>query len=268
MRASAIVGFGVLTLGSVLAIPSQFPAAAAAAAAIDKRQTAGGDSGSEGNFGRPAEWENLTPLPRDIARAYERNVQTDALAYIGFELTGNLDSDVNLAQEILYGRTYLTPMRIRDIVMRTVTQIIEWKRAGLTTNSELQERLTLGLQQLEQEMAEIVRFRRENERLGSPGQETWRYPYLKQEGQPDGLVSPYHSLTETQDFQLIIAKARSGRFTDQQLLDYLLSQDPFLADHETYAATLIRDAYTMYKFEPEPNMIGRWFRRIFGTEDA
>ena len=72
---------------------------------------------------------------------------------------------------------------------------------------------TLKRSLLEYEMAEFVRLRNKNEAVGSPGQETWRNPLLREEGQPVGMTSPYHSLTKSQDRQLTFTKAFSDRLS-------------------------------------------------------
>ena len=246
MRASTVTSFGlVILLGSVLAIPSKLTPPTA----IIKRQIGGGDD-SNANLTRPAEWDDLPRLPPILEQAYERNAEITALALLRLELVENVDVNVDVMSRVLEGlMTYFAPGRAREIVTHAARQIRDSESAGVSKDTALLEKTrSLDLPTLEREMAGFVRFRSDHEAIGSPGQEAWRNPLLREEGQPIGMASPYHSLTENHDRQLIIAKALSGRFSQSALLDYLLSQDPFLAGFERNAATLVEDTLRLYRF--------------------
>ena len=81
---------------------------------------------------------------------------------------------------------------------------------------------------LERQMAEIVRFRRENEQRGSSGQERWRYLETRRPGDPSCLLAPFAHMTRAQDRLLVVAKVRSGVTSRRELVRYIRGQDPFL----------------------------------------
>ena len=249
MRAKAIISFGLFTLlgSSALAIPSQL----AFSTTITKRQVEGGDDGNDPMV-RPAEWDDLPRLPAALEQAYERNAEIQALAILQLELVESPDVNFELAKHLLeVTMTYLDPSRVGELVERATGLIRESERASArgSKDTELLARTrSLDLKALERELAGFVRFRNEHESIGSPGQETWRNPLLRREGQPLSMISPYHSLTESQDRLLVITKALSGRLDPQQILRYLLNQDPFLEGHERRAFSLIQETLGLYKF--------------------
>ena len=244
MRTSTIANFGLLLLGCALAMPSQPDIT------IDKRQVEEGD-GPGRNTPRPEAWDGLPELPATISNAYERNILTEVLQFLvrgRFEIFAD---EYMMALIVSNTRaTYAQVERINVIVTEFMSEILTERMRGMSNGDMLEQRLSvLTLQQLEREMAEIVRFREENGEIGSRGQESYRYPPEYTVGSSNVLASPFLSLCNFQDRQLIIAKARSGSFTREELYEYLLSQDPFLVDAREYAQDLVSDTIVEYNLE-------------------
>ena len=141
---------------------------------INEREFKDGDGAGDGSprhFTRPAESDDLLSSPPDIARAYERNAQTDVLAFVASEVIETLISNSVLAKIILeHFMTYLTPRHVRAAILNCMTQVEEINAQRVSLGVALESRFhDLDLQTLEQEMVEIIQFRREDEELGSPG---------------------------------------------------------------------------------------------------
>ena len=262
MRAGTVVNLCIYLLGgSVLASPFQpltaVANAASASGIINKRQIGGGGvsgagGGDDFRKSRPAEWDNLPPLPPKIAFAYESNAQTELLAFAnaGFMRGGIYEGAAWMTALLGVKMTYLSEERIEEIVSNFAQQFSALTGRGVSVKDMLEGRLNdLDLPQLEQQMAEMVRFRQENEDLGAPGQEFWRNPMIWTKGQPIGFHSPFYTLTWSQDRQLIVAKARSGRFNRQELTDYVRSHDPFLAGFESETVDLVKRALEDFNFK-------------------
>ena len=264
MGAGNIASSCLLMLGVVLAIPSQL-----AATIVDKRQVGVGDY-SGNNFSRPADWDTLPDLPWYLERAYERGARLNAYAFLTAEFVDDPVVNVGLVASILEGfMTYLKPERIREIVTRASKDILEGERAGVSRSRQLENYSAGDPYLMESQMTRIVYFRQQNEHIGSPGQEDWRYPYLRVEGQPKGLPSPFYSLSENLDRLLIIAKARgSEKVSRQELLYYLLIHDPFLEGYESYAMDLISDTLKRFNIIQDRNSMMNWFLDLFGLNDS
>ena len=262
MRACTIVNVCLYVLSnSVIARASPTQASsvvtvadvAPASNAINKRQTGGRRGNEEINNEWPAEWDDLPPLPPKMALAYEKNIQTEMLAIenaVDFQSDG-IGGEVWLKSFLRVFSTYLTPERMDEMISEFMQQYRSLLARDVSSRDMLEGRLSeLDLSELEEQMAEMVSFRRENEDLGAPGQELWRYPTSRTEDQPLSLYAPFYSLTWLQTRQLIIAKARSGRFNRRQLVDYVQSQDPFMVGSESKTAALVKKALADYKFKP------------------
>lgn len=256
----------VVTAAAVLdATAVAVPDAASAFNAIDKRQIGRGPDGEDIITDRPAEWDNLPPLPTEMARAYEKNVRTEMIAIaraVDFR-DDEFGGEAWLKSFLQATMTYLTLERMDELISDFMQQYNSLAARGVRDRDMLEGRLAeLDLSQLEEQMAEMVRFRQENEDLGAPGQEFLRNPMTRREGQPMTVYSPFYSLTWLQDRQLIIAKARSGRFNRRQLVDYVRSQDPFLAGFEEETFTMVSKALSDFKFKPNrAGNISRGFGR-------
>lgn len=245
----------VVTAAAVLdATAVAVPDAASAFNAIDKRAVGGGPGDEEIYTERPAEWDNLPPLPPEMALAYEKNVRTEMIAIaraVGFRDSDDLGGEVWLKSFLKASMTYLTLERMDELINEFMQQYNSLVARGVRDRDMLEARLSeLDLSQLEEQMAQMVRFRQENEDLGARGQEFLRNPMTRREGQPRTIYSPFYSLTWLQGRQLIIAKARSGRFSRQQLVDYVRSQDPFLAGFEEETFPIVWKALKDFDFRP------------------
>lgn len=237
----------MMLLGSsTLAIPSQPASSSSYSNSLTKRQIMGTEGDNVDPI-RPAEWDDLPPLPAALEQAYERNAEMLSLALLTTEMFSNTDASM-VAEYLDAMMTYLSPDRVPEIFESATQLTADSVPEGDTAYTVLSARMRdLDLQALEQEMAEFVRFRTENESIGSPGQEAWRYPFLREEDEPLGRASPFHSLTESQDRLLIVAKVLSDRtLTQRQLLLYLLNQDPFLTGHGDKAFIFMQRTLRMY----------------------
>lgn len=239
MYAGIVASFALLTLGSVQAIPTQHPASTANAI-IDKRQIGETGQARDDWYVRPAEWDDLPPLPPNLKQAYERNAKHFTIALLTTDMVESNDEKLEMAKVALKNKmTYLTNDSARAIAVASAKHINDQTSAGVDEDSILDSLLeAMDVQTLEEEMAEFVRFRQEHER---------------QIGPPVGLAPPFHSLTTSQDHQLILKKARSGGLPNVEvILEYLLSHDPFLVGSEEYAKALIWDTLVTYHFQPKP----------------
>ena len=138
-------------------------------------------------------------------------------------------------------------------------------------------------------MAAMVRFRfesAENELMGSPGFERWRYPLMRQSADPpSGLPSPFHSLSESQGRLLVVAKARSGgggggsssisgssssggRIGREELVMYLQRQDPFLGGINPVADGMVATALSDFNVKDRRRGPLGWVRGLFGSGDV
>ena len=245
MRASTIVNSALLITGSFV-VASWHQDITPTAIAIDKRQIGtGGGNGPPIDLDRPAEWDDLPPLPDDVKEAYEQQVEFESLALLNSWWDNNLLQTVPFALSVRF--TYLSELRILEILERVMPADIAPNRRKAAITALMEQKLgELDIQVLEQQMQQIVQFRQQNENFGSPGQERWRYTEYRKDGDPFGLLSPFEFMVQGQTRLLIITKARNGTVKRRKLMRYLMDQNPFLSRKQ--AAEYIKSTFSDFKF--------------------
>ena len=257
MHVSKVIIFGLLALvSSALAAPRyEFSTTPdAATLMLEKRQVGGGGGGGGGggsdeepDLDRPSEWNDLPRLePSSLRETYKQHVQLETLALLS---GGDPALPFRLSLSYAYHRfTYLLPGQLFED-LRELAPLI---RAEQSFSRVFEQKMSeLDVPTLEQQLEGLVAFRQEHERLGSPGQERWRYPLLRRPEDPVGLLSPFDSLTVVQDRLLIATKARDGMTDPSQLSQYIRSRDPFLFGDEDIAALVVENALSDYGATPD-----------------
>ena len=212
---------------------------------------------------RIEEWNDIPPLPQDLLDAVDYHTRIEVLSFTrALSEQGKADFDhIFSAMRML--KPFISRGRAKIIIENTVNQVKMNRRNGLTVDVLLEEKLrALDVEELEEQMEAMVRFRRKHEGELDPSAIDFRTP----------LPPPLHMLTWGQDRMLAIAKARAGLVDLEQLKEYILSQDPYMTDRQ--AATVIKQSLSDFStvvanFEAlvaEPSTIqrvGNWFNNTF-----
>ena len=247
MRISTIISTVFLVVEcSAAALP--YEDSKNAAITVVKRQVGPGGNRPGIDMSRPSEWDDLPPLPDSVREAYEQQLELEALAVLNAWWDVDFFQDVPLV--LLLQFTYLSENRILEVLQTLLPSGIAPDRKKAAVASLMEEKLSrLDLRQLEQQMQEIVQFKQQNERFGSPGQERWRHAYYWKAGDPRGLLSPFDFMDRGQSRLLAVVKARSGNFDEESLVQYLVGLNPFL--NSKRAARLLEIALKVFEFDNE-----------------
>ena len=209
-------------------------------------------------------WNNIPPLPPDLLDAVDYHTRLEVLSLVRAMSTyGRADFEV-VFRTMRAFRPFISRGRAKIIIENTIIQAEMAKRNRLSVDVLLEEKLAaLDIDELEEQMQAMVRFRRKHEGEPDPSVDNFN----------SELPPPLHMLTSGQDRMLVIAKARAGLVDLELLKEYILGQDPYLIDRQ--AAIIIREALNSFStivanfqaLVAKPSAfqrIGNWFNSAFG----
>lgn len=212
-------------------------------------------------------WNNIPPLPPDLLDAVDYQTRIEVLAIVrALSRYGKADfDDIFAVMRAL--KPFISRGRAKIIIENTIIQVEMAKRKGLSIDVLLEEKLrNLNVEELEEQMEAMVRFRREHEGEPDPSADLLKLP----------MPSPLSMLTGGQDRMLIIAKARAGLVDFEQLKEYILRQNPYLRDQQADVGvrkTLIDLSTVVANFEAVAagpsafQKFGNWFNKTFRKDE-
>ena len=217
-----------------------------------------------------AAWNNMPTLPPDLFEAVDWQARLEVFAFARTHVPVADRHDIaTVAVSLMqFAKPFLSRGRIQIIVDNTINQVKMMSRNGADINALLEDKLNdLDVDMLERQMGEMVLFRQEHE--GDP--------VLSVEKASLGLPTPLDMLTTGQARTLAIAKARAGLFDIDQLVEYIMQQDPYLSNDE--ATSVVKDSLYDFStptvnFQPlvqGPSVFqraGNWFKGLFGNRSG
>lgn len=240
-----------------------------------KNDGGGGNDEEDDELSREMEarieaWNNIPPLPPDLLDAVDYHTRIEVLAFVrALSRYGKADfDDVFAVMRALI--PFVSRGRTKTIIENTIIQVEMAKRKGLSIDVLLEEKLrNLNVDELEEQMEAMVRFRREHEGEPDPSVDLRKLP----------LPPPLYLLTSGQDRMLIIAKARAGLVDLEQLKEYILRQDPYLQDWQADVgvrktlsdlSTIVANFEALAAKPSAFQKFGSWFNKTFrkGERDA